>query len=223
MTGVLVLWPQMAQGFVLSLGLIVAIGAQNVFVLTQGARGHRPWLVAGVCTACDALLIFVGVGGVGLAAAQNPLASSLLALGGVLFLAVYGLRALKNALRGESLGLDSEAQKASLKAIVLTALGVSLLNPHALLDTVVLIGGLSARLDAPGRFSFGLGAALASGCWFFSLSLGGRLLAPVLRRPVAWRVLDALVCLTMWGLAVGLGRDVLGGPVRAILSGAVGL
>ncbi|MBU1039845.1 MAG: LysE/ArgO family amino acid transporter [Proteobacteria bacterium] len=223
MTGVQVLWPQLLQGFGLSFGLIVAIGAQNVFVLTQGARGHRPWLVAGVCTACDALLIFVGVGGVGLAAAKAPLASGLLALAGVLFLAVYGLRAFHNALRGESLGLAAEAQMPSLGAIVLTALGVSLLNPHALLDTVVLIGGLSARLDASGRFSFGLGAALASGCWFFSLSLGGRLLAPVLRKPGAWRVLDALVCLTMWGLAVGLGKDVLDGPVRAFFSASLGL
>ncbi|MDP3426224.1 MAG: LysE family transporter, partial [Humidesulfovibrio sp.] len=120
-------------------------------------------------------------------------------------------------------GVDSGAQMPPMEAVVLTALGVSLLNPHALLDTVVLIGGLSARLDASGRFSFGLGAALASACWFFSLSLGGRLLAPVLRRPGAWRVLDALVCLTMWGLAAGLGRDVLDGPVRVFLSGAVGL
>jgi L-lysine exporter family protein LysE/ArgO len=204
-------WPQLGQGFGLGFGLIVAIGAQNVFVLTQGARGHRPWLVAGVCTVCDALLISVGVGGVGTAVAQAPLASSLLALAGVLFLALYGLRALQSAMRGEALGLDGEAESAPLSVILLTALGVSLLNPHALLDTVVLIGGLSSRLDAAGRFSFGLGAVLASGCWFFSLSLGGRLLAPVLRRPAAWRVLDALVCLTMWTLAAGLGRDVLNG------------
>ncbi|PKN09188.1 MAG: amino acid transporter [Deltaproteobacteria bacterium HGW-Deltaproteobacteria-8] len=202
-------WPQLGQGFGLSLGLIVAIGAQNVFVLTQGARGHRPWLVAGVCTVCDGLLIGAGVGGVGRAASQAPLASGLLGLAGVLFLAIYGLRALNNALRGASLGLDTEVEAAPLGAILLTALGVSLLNPHALLDTVVLIGGLSSRLDATGRLSFGLGAVLASGCWFFALSLGGRLLAPVLRRPMAWRVLDALVCLTMWTLAAGLGRDLL--------------
>jgi len=205
-------WPQLVQGFGLSFGLIVAIGAQNVFVLTQGARGNRPWLVAGVCTVCDALLISAGVGGVGRAASQAPLASGLLALAGVLFLAVYGLLALNNALRGASPGLDTEAQPTPLGAIVLTALGVSLLNPHALLDTVVLIGGLSGRLDGAGRFSFGLGAVLASGCWFFALSLGGRLLAPVLRRPLAWRVLDALVCLTMWTLAAGLGRDLLNTP-----------
>ncbi len=220
MTDMQMSWPQLAQGFGLGFGLIVAIGAQNVFVLTQGARGHRPWLVAGVCTLCDALLIAAGVGGVGLAAARAPLAASLLACAGVLFLAVYGLRALHSALRGASPGLVAGAEPAPLGAILLTALGVSLLNPHALLDTVVLLGGLSSQLDGPGRLSFGLGAVLASACWFFSLSLGGRLLAPVLRRPAAWRVLDVLVCLTMWTLAAGIGREVLSGPGQALLSGS---
>jgi L-lysine exporter family protein LysE/ArgO len=198
-----------AQGFALSGGLIVAIGAQNVFVLTQGARRHRPWLVAGVCTACDALLIAAGVGGVGGLAAGSPLVSGALGLAGAAFLAVYGLRAFKNALRGESMGLDTSTERPDLRAIVLMAVGVSLLNPHALLDTVVLIGGLASRLDAGQRLFFGLGAATASACWFYALSLGGRVLAPLLRRPGAWRVLDALVCLTMWALAAGIGREAL--------------
>lgn len=198
------------QGFALSAGLIVAIGAQNVFVLTQGARGHRPWLVAGVCTACDGVLIAAGVGGVGALAAASPGVSGLLALAGAAFLLVYGLRAFKSALGGESLGLCDDDARPPLRAILLAAFGVSLLNPHALLDTVVLIGGLSSRLDAGGRLLFGLGAVTASACWFFSLSLGGRLLAPVLRRPGAWRVLDVLVGLTMWGLAAGIGHEALG-------------
>lgn len=198
------------QGFALSAGLIMAIGAQNVFVLTQGARGHRPWFVAGVCTVCDGLLIALGVGGVGTLAAASSQASGLLALAGAAFLAVYGLRALKSAWSGESLGLDQSAGKPPVRTILLAALGVSLLNPHALLDTVVLIGGLSSRLDADGRICFGLGAVSASACWFFALSLGGRLLAPVLKSPRAWRVLDVAVCLTMWSLAVGIGREALG-------------
>lgn len=199
-----------AQGFALSAGLIVAIGAQNVFVLTQGARGHRPWLVAGVCTACDGLLIAAGVGGVGALASASPGFSGLLALAGAAFLLVYGLRAFKSAMSGESLGLAEEASPPPVRAIIAGALAVSLLNPHALLDTVVLIGGLSSRLDAMGRLFFGLGAVTASACWFFSLSLGGRLLAPVLRRPRAWRVLDVLVGLTMWALAAGIGREAVG-------------
>lgn len=201
----------LGQGFALGAGLIVAIGAQNVFVLTQGARRHRPWLVAGVCAGCDALLIAAGVGGVGTAAASSPGMVGVLTLCGAVFLLVYGLRALKSALRGESLGLDEASAPPPARVILATALGVSLLNPHALLDTVVLIGGLSSRLDGPGRLSFGLGAALASLCWFYSLSLGGRMLAPVLRKPGAWRVLDGLVCLTMWGLAAGLLRELMTG------------
>ncbi|OIO02431.1 MAG: amino acid transporter [Desulfovibrionaceae bacterium CG1_02_65_16] len=197
------------RGFALSAGLIVAIGAQNVFVLTQGARRHRPWLVAAVCTACDALLIAAGVGGVGALASGSPAVSGALGLAGAAFLAVYGLRALKSALLGQSMGLDESAERPSARDIVFMALGVSLLNPHALLDTVVLIGGLASRLDAGSRLAFGLGAVSASACWFFSLSLGGRALAPVLRRPAAWRVLDALVCLTMWGLAAGVGREAM--------------
>jgi len=198
-----------AQGFALSAGLIVAIGAQNVFVLTEGARGRRPWLVAGICTACDALLIGLGVGGVGALAGGRAL-SGWLALGGALFLLAYGLRALASALRGGSMAPDIAAGPPSTRAVLLTALGVSLLNPHALLDTVVLIGGLASRLgDGGERLAFGLGAATASACWFFSLSLGGRLLAPWLARRSVWRVLDAVVCLTMWTLAAGVGREAL--------------
>lgn len=206
----------MGQGFALGAGLIVAIGAQNVFVLTQGARGHKPWLVAGVCAGCDALLIALGVGGVGTLAAGSPWLVALLTLCGAAFLLAYGLRALKSSLRGESLGLDEHSPRPSTRAILLTALGVSLLNPHALLDTVVLIGGLASRLDASGRASFGLGAGLASLCWFYALSLGGRALAPVLRRPASWRVLDALVCLVMWGLAGGLLWDLASGPLAQL-------
>ncbi|MDR3641429.1 MAG: LysE family transporter [Humidesulfovibrio sp.] len=200
-------WMVYAQGFALSAGLIMAIGAQNVFVLTQGARRHRPWLVAGVCTACDVLLIAAGVGGVGGMAAGRPEISGVLGLAGAAFLGAYGLCAFRKALRGESLGLDESVNQPGVRAIVSAALGVSLLNPHALLDTVVLIGGLASRLDAGARLAFGLGAATASACWFYSLSLGGRVLAPLLRRPQAWRVLDALVCLSMWGLAAGIGRE----------------
>jgi len=200
-------WLVFAQGFAMSAGLIVAIGAQNVFVLTQGARRHRPWLVALLCTVCDAVLIAAGVGGVGGFAAARPVVSGLLGLAGALFLAVYGLRAFRGAWCGGAEGLTVDAAQPSVRAIVLTALGVSLLNPHALLDTVVLLGGMSSRFSVGARLAFGVGAATASACWFFSLSLGGRLLAPLLRRPQAWRVLDGLVCLTLWALAADVGQD----------------
>lgn len=197
------------QGFALSAGLIMAIGAQNVFVLTQGARGHRPLFVAGVCTACDAVLIGAGVGGVGALAGSAPWLAAAFALCGALFLLCYGYCAFRRVLRGGRLVPLEQDAPPRTRMILMTALGVSLLNPHALLDTVVLIGGLSSRLTPEGRALFGLGAVAASACWFYSLSLGGKLLAPVLRRPGAWRVLDALVGVTMWGLAAGIGRDAL--------------
>lgn len=202
-------WAVFVQGFALCGGLIVAIGAQNVFVLTQGARGNRPWLAASLCTACDALLIAFGVGGVGAAVSGSPALSGSLALAGAAFLAVYGLRALKSSLRGESMRLDAGTERSSVRSVLLGALGVSLLNPHALLDTVVLIGGMSGQMDAVSRLRFGLGAATASCCWFFSLSLGGRIMAPLLAKPGVWRVLDLLVCLTMWTLAVGIAGEAL--------------
>ncbi|WP_235641529.1 LysE/ArgO family amino acid transporter [Humidesulfovibrio mexicanus] len=187
----------------------MAIGAQNVFVLTQGARGHRPWFVAGVCTACDAVLIAAGVGGVGALTGHTPWLGSAFALCGAVFLLCYGYCAFRRVLCGGRLVPMEQDAPPERRVILMTALAVSLLNPHALLDTVVLIGGLSSRLAPEGRALFGLGAVTASACWFYSLSLGGKLLAPVLRRPGAWRVLDALVGVTMWGLAAGIGGDAL--------------
>lgn len=187
----------------------MAIGAQNVFVLTQGARGYRPWFVAGVCTACDAVLITAGVGGVGALAGDNQGLAAVFALCGAMFLVWYGSRAFGRAMRGECLAQLEQGAPPKTRVILMTALGVSLLNPHALLDTVVLIGGLSSRLAPEGRTLFGLGAVTASACWFYSLSLGGRLLAPLLRRPGAWRVMDVLVGVTMWGLAAGIGFEAL--------------
>lgn len=201
------------RGFAIGAGLIMAIGAQNMFVLTQGAKRQRQWLVAACCSLCDALLIGLGVGGGGAVAAASPLAAALLGLGGAVFLAVYGLRAGISALRSGGEGLSLGGETPSARAVVVTSLALSLLNPHALLDTLVLLGGMAAGLEDGARLSFGAGAASASVCWFFSLSLGGRMLAPVLRRRSAWRVLDGVVCATMLALAVDIGRGALAGIV----------
>jgi L-lysine exporter family protein LysE/ArgO len=203
-----------SRGFAMSAGLIMAIGAQNVFVLTQGARRQRQWLVAGCCTLCDILLIALGVCGGGALAAASPMASALLGLAGAGFLAVYGALACRSALRSGGEGLLPGGEAPSARAVLATTLAVSLLNPHALLDTIVLIGGMAGSLPAGARAAFGMGAATASACWFFSLSLGGRALAPVLRRRSAWRVLDVCVCATMWALAADIGRGALEGLGR---------
>ena len=156
-------------------GLIVAIGAQNAFVLTQAVRRNHTLVIMLLCCLCDMVFISLGVTGVGAAVAANPTLAS-----------VAGW---------------------SLRATVLALLVVTLFNPHFYLDTIVLLGSVSGQFPGEARYMFGAGAIAASCVWFASLSLGGRALAPVFAKPVAWRVLDGLVCCVMWYLAASLVRS----------------
>lgn len=194
---------QFAQGFGIGGGLIVAIGAQNAFVLSQAVRKNYILIIPLICITCDAVLIAAGVSGVGKAVASNPGFAKLAAWGGAAFLFWYGARAFRSALAGGRLEAD-EAAAPTLKAAVLATLAVTLLNPHVYLDTVILMGSVSGQYSRDGRIFFGIGAVCASILWFFSLSLGGQFLAPLFRRPVAWRVLDGLVCVVMWTIALSL-------------------
>jgi L-lysine exporter family protein LysE/ArgO len=196
------------QGFAMGGGLIVAIGAQNAFVLAQGVRRNHVLAVALVCIVCDGLLIGLGVSGVGTLVAANPALGAAAAWGGAAFLAWYGLGALRSAIRGGTLRADRDAAP-DLRRTLLLTLAVTLLNPHVYLDTVVLMGSISGRFEGTGRYVFGLGAFTASTVWFTALGAGGRALAPLFRRPATWRVLDTLVCLTMWTIAASLIRSVL--------------
>ena len=191
------------QGAGVGGGLIVAIGAQNAFVLSQGVRRNYPLQIAVLCGFCDALLILLGVSGVGTLVASNPLLGQIAAWGGALFLLWYGTRSLQSAIRGGRLETDNVAVP-SLRAVLGATLAVSLLNPHVYLDTLVLVGGISGQFPAHERFMFGAGAMTASFTWFFTLSLGAGLLAPLFQRPLAWRILDSLVFLTMWSIALTL-------------------
>lgn len=191
------------QGAGVGAGLIIAIGAQNAFVLSQGVRRRYPLLIALICWWCDCVLILAGTAGLGQAVSMHPQWMRLTAWGGTAFLLIYGFRSLKAALAGGHLETDG-APVVTARAAVLTTLAVTLLNPHVYLDTVVLLGGLSGQFAGTGRYAFAAGAIMASFVWFLSLSLGARLLAPLFRRPVAWRVMDSLVCLTMWGVAASL-------------------
>lgn len=190
-------------------GLIVAIGAQNAFVLTQGVRRNHHLAVALLCTLCDAVLIGLGVTGVGTMVASNPTLGTIAAWGGAAFLIWYGLGAFRAALSGGSLETDGEAGRPLRHTLMLT-LAVTLLNPHVYLDTIVLMGSVSGQFPVPERYVFGMGAVTASFAWFLALSLGGQVLAPVFRRDFTWRVLDGLVCLTMWTIAATLIRTALG-------------
>lgn len=200
------------EGFLTGAGLIMAIGAQNVFVLTQGVRREHHVAVALLCAVCDACLITAGLAGVGTALAASPMLQQAAALGGAVFLGWYGLRAARDAWRGGA-GLEAAAAQAvrrSLGTVLWAALAVTLLNPHVYLDTVLLLGSIGGQHAPPGRWRFGAGAATASVLWFVALAACGRLLSPVLARPAAWRVLNAVVAGIMWLVAAGLVRLGLG-------------
>ncbi|OIQ49809.1 Arginine exporter protein ArgO [Pseudodesulfovibrio hydrargyri] len=196
------------QGYAMGGGLIVAIGAQNAFVLTQSVRRNHHLAVAALCILCDGLLIGLGVTGVGTMVASNPTLGLIAAWAGAAFLAWYGLGALKAALRGGSMETRQEVEQGLRRTLALT-LAVTLLNPHVYLDTVVLMGSVSGRFPGTARYAFGLGAFAASFTWFLCLSLGGQVLAPLFSRDLTWRILDGAVCLTMWSIAASLVRPIL--------------
>ncbi|MFF4717302.1 LysE/ArgO family amino acid transporter [Streptomyces eurythermus] len=192
-----------AAGFGTGLSLIVAIGAQNAFVLRQGVRRHAVLTVVGICALSDAVLIALGVGGVGAVVVAWPGALRAVGIVGGLFLLCYGVLAARRVLRpGTGLRAEGEATGSRRRA-VLTCLAMTWLNPHVYLDTVFLLGSLAAD-RGPLRWTFGLGAALASLCWFTALGFGARLLGRYLARPGAWRVLDGLVAATMLVLGASL-------------------
>jgi L-lysine exporter family protein LysE/ArgO len=198
------------QGFLLQASLILALGAQNIFVLNSGLRRQRHLLVALVCSICDTLLVFVGVLGVATIFVQFPLLKIGLGLVGVGFLFFYGVLKLREAYKGFVISLDS-AQATSARQAVVTSLGFSLLNPHVYLDTVVLVGGYSSKfLLAAERFYFGAGASLFSTIWFFGLALLASVGSRLLKSPGAMRIVSLISGIILIVLAVKLGLDVWG-------------
>lgn len=208
----------LGMGFTLSATLIVAIGAQNAFVLRQGLRREHVGPIVGLCIALDAVLMAIGVFGLAGVGRVSPRVLDALLLGGAAFLAVYGWSAARRAWAPGSLTVDARsASPQAVGPVLVQALAMSLLNPHTWLDTVVLVGAVGAQ-QPPGRpFGFWLGAALASTVWFVLLGYGARLLAPVFARPVAWRCLDGVVALTMWSLAGLMLWGLLAGGAAAAI------
>jgi len=191
-------------GFATGLSLILAIGAQNAFVLRQGlARAHVFWLCL-FCAGSDALLIAAGVAGFGVLTARLPLLPQIMAWGGAAFLFLYGASRFGAAWRGNQ-ALTPGAPSPGLAATLATAAAFTWLNPHVYLDTLGLIGAVSTQFTESGdRISFGLGATLASFVFFYTLGYGARILAPLMRSPAAWRGLDLLIGTTMWTIAARL-------------------
>ncbi|WP_205470763.1 LysE/ArgO family amino acid transporter [Breoghania sp. L-A4] len=195
-------------GFFLGASLIIAIGAQNAFLLRQGLLRQHVLLLVLICAASDALLIAAGVAGLGSLVRGAPSLLPLVTLAGAAFLLVYGALALRRAVHPGVLS-GAGGGPTGWAPAALTCLTLTWANPHVYLDTVVLIGGLSARYGDAGRLAFGGGAVAASFAWFFALGYGARLLAPVFARPLAWRVLDGAICAIMWTLAGRLLSDIL--------------
>jgi L-lysine exporter family protein LysE/ArgO len=197
-------------GFLLGLGLIVAIGAQNAFVLRQGLQRRHVFVVTTICALSDAALIAAGVAGLGTLVSASPVLLAVATLGGAVFLAAYAVKAARRALAPGSLAAAPPAD-GDLGRTVAATLAFTFLNPHVYLDTVVLVGSLSASFAGTDRMAFALGAMTASCLWFYSLGFGARLLAPLFARPLAWRVLDGLIALVMAAIALSLIRAYLAG------------
>ncbi len=191
-------------GLLTGLSLIVAIGAQNAYVLRQGLAREHVALVVVICAASDVVLIVAGVAGVGALVERAEWALTLVRWLGVAFLTWYGVRSLLRARSGESLRAAEEQGSESRRRVAGRALALTWLNPHVYLDTVVLLGSLAAHQGPTGRWWFALGASVASVAWFTGLGYGARLLSPLLARPSAWRVLDVLIGLTMLVIAASL-------------------
>lgn len=191
----------MAAGFGTGLSLIVAIGAQNAFVLRQGIRRHAVLAVVAICAVSDAVLIALGVAGVGSVVRAQPVALTVVGIAGGVFLIGYGVLALRRVFRPGAMAVDDEHATGSTRRAVLTCLTMTWLNPHVYLDTVLLVGSVAATHGAL-RWDFGLGAVLASICWFAALGFGARLLRRFFARPSSWRLLDGLVAATMITLGV---------------------
>ncbi len=193
------------SGFIVSVGLIMAIGAQNAHVLRQGLKREHVGLTVTVSALCDGMLILIGVAGAGALFAANPDWMSVARYGGAAFLGWYGLRAMLSALRGTGMRVDAGHGKGlSHGQALFAAAAFSLLNPHAYLDTVVLIGSVGSQQAETVRPYFAAGAVTGSIVWFITLGYGARVLAPLFARPGAWRVLDGLVALMLWAIAASL-------------------
>jgi L-lysine exporter family protein LysE/ArgO len=193
----------MISGYLVAIGLIAAIGAQNAFVLRQGIRGEHVLAVVLVCAASDAILMAVGVAGLGRAQALWPGLDKLLLWAGIAFLVVYGAGRFRAAMKGGEALRPAEGKSAPLGKVLVTCLIFTWANPHVYLDTVVLIGSISIQYQ-PHHWAFAAAAALGSLSFFVALGFGARALAPVFAAPRAWVWLEVFIGATMWAIAARL-------------------
>jgi len=195
----------LVEGFATGAGLIIAIGAQNAFVLKQGILRNHVFVTVSICALIDAFLIVLGVGGFGRLLTSSALLLSLARWGGAAFLSYYGFQSFRAVFKTESLKVNQgRGPLPNLKETITTVLALSLLNPHVYLDTVVLVGSIGAQFPSQERPFFALGAIVASFIWFFGMGFGARYLAPLFQKPMAWKILDFIIGCVMWLLALML-------------------
>lgn len=192
------------SGAGLGASLIIAIGAQNAFVLRQGLKRRHVGLVVSICAAIDVLLIGLGIGGMGALISRAPFLLDVIRWAGAAFVFLYGLRAFIAAWQGPGHLDASDGDSQTALGAASTVLALSLLNPHVYLDTVVLLGGIGARYGWPRNAWFAAGAMCSSIMWFAALGYGARLLKPWFEKDVAWRVLDVIVGCVMWWITAAL-------------------
>lgn len=197
---------EILRGAFISASLIIAIGAQNLFVLKQGLLRNHIFYVSGICFICDFVLMSIGILGVGTFISSNSYITNILAILGALFLIWYGFKAFKSAIKGTS-SMQVQSQDSnnnSLVKVILATLAITLLNPHVYLDTVVIVGGIAGTLNSEQKMAFLIGAVCVSFIWFFSIGYGARLLTPLFKQKRMWVVLDCLVGLVMFYIAYRL-------------------
>lgn len=197
------MWSIWGTGLMTGLALIVAIGAQNAFVLRQGIRREHVGVVVALCMAADALLILGGTAGIGALVSRFPQALDVLRWGGAAYLAWWAVRSFVSALRPSSLTAEAPRSRGS---VITTTLALTFLNPHVYLDTVVLLGSLANQHGSDARWVFAAGAVAGSLVWFSALGYGARALSGVLNSPRTWRVVDLVIGVMMLALAVNLIR-----------------
>jgi L-lysine exporter family protein LysE/ArgO len=189
-------------GFFTGLSLIIAIGAQNAFVIRQGLTKKHVLLVVLICAVSDALLIFLGVAGLGALISGLPWLLEIIRWFGVAYLSWFGVKALMSAFKTQSLDA-SGVQSASAKTVVLSVLGFTFLNPHVYLDTVILLGSIGNQFG-PDKWWFAIGGAVASVVWFSSIGFGAKAASRFMSKPIFWKVLDSLIALVMFSIAIML-------------------
>ena len=190
-------------GFILGLSLILAIGAQNSFVLRQGLTGRHVFTVALFCSLSDALLIFIGVAGISIFLINNiNFASDWLFGISAVWLASYGLLRLKDAIKGNSVLIAEGTSNNGITSTLSFLVVITFANPHVYLDTIILIGSVSQQFPGNTKLAYAIGASLASFVFFFSLAYGAKYLSPIMQRPIAWRVLDSFIAFVMFSLAI---------------------